>query len=153
MPIYTTVCLNKECRCNNIIKERLVKVSKRNNIKCDECNNEVKRLIDLPAKMKEGWSGNWTEGLSHTAKYDVGLGTTVYSERHRDSLLKEKGWVRESDLGSDRIDRHINNIKEEVAKEDKFSKDYQENIKKFGGNKERALVETMPAKKILNDEI
>lgn len=153
MPNYTTVCENTTCPSCSVVKERLAKISERNSIECNDCKHIVKRLVDMPAKMKEGWSGGWTEGLSSTAKYDVGLGQVIYSERHRDKLLKEKGWVRESELGSSTWDRAQSKYKEDKIKEDRFATDYKANITKFGGDKERALVETLPAKKILNDEV
>ena len=108
-------------------------------------------MVDMPAKMKEAWSGNWTEGLSSAGKYDHGLGTVVYSETHSDKLLKAKGWVRESDLPDGAWDNKLSQEKADKAKADKFAETFTNNITKYGGDKERALVETMPAKEILKE--
>lgn len=114
-------------------------------IKCKGCSGEMDKMISIPAHTPGMWNGGWNEGLSGSSTYDIGLGMNISNEAQRQRELDKRGWIRESDLGPDWWDKQKAGIKEENAKIDAKAKEYKENIKKYDGDKEKAVSETWKA--------
>jgi len=116
-------------------------------MKC-QCGKRAMKQIPLTAKMTHMWMGQCeTNGVN--GYYDAGLGCTVHSAHEADKIAKEKGLVRETDLGSHWWDDNMNKQKADADKHNATVKTYQDNIKKFDGNKEKAVQETFPAHEML----
>ena len=64
--------------------------------------------------------------------------------------MRSRGFVNEKDLGGDSFyERHTSNKISERDALDETSKTYIENLKKFEGDKVRAVTETFPAHAML----
>ena len=146
MPLHTYQC--KPCRIRG---ERLVKMSEANNQSCKGCGEVMTKLISLPAKTPGLWNGDWNEGLSGQGSYDAGLGMVIHSEKQRQKELDKRGWIRESDLGSDWWDTRKAEIKTENAKVEADTLRYKENLDKYN-TKEEAVAATWTADSILAGE-
>jgi len=133
MPLYDFWC--PVCGgCEEII----LKVSERDSeVICKKCHIMMSRQVSLPAKTATLWNGSWNAGLSGQGMYSQALGRKVHS------------FVSESDIGSNVIERLESKSAEEAAKIDALTETYQSNLKKFGGDKIKAVTETLPAKQML----
>lgn len=145
MPFYEYEC----SKCKTYI-ERITKVSERDSQTCKNCNSKLEKLFSAPAKTPGLWNASWNHGLSGQGKFDIGLGTKVYSEQHKDKLLKERGLIRETDFAKGYFDSVTSSNLEEAKRIDKETALYNENIKKFDGDKAKAVAETWTAHDILN---
>ncbi len=146
MPIFEFGCDH----CGHY-EEKLMSYKKSiENRGCPSCQNKLRKLPSLIAKTKEAWNAQWNDGLSGSGSYDAGLGMTIYSEKQRTQELNKRGWVRESDLGGESWwDKETSKRKVQVEKDKENFNNFQSNLKKFDGDKEKALIETYPAKDCL----
>ena len=145
MPLYDFWC--PVCGgCEEII----LKVSERDSeVICKKCHIMMSRQVSLPAKTATLWNGSWNAGLSGQGMYSQALGRKVHSRREEANIMAKKGFVSESDIGSNVIERLESKTAEEAAKIDALTETYQSNLKKFGGDKIKAVTETLPAKQML----
>jgi len=116
-------------------------------LNCPKCGNTgCGKMVSMPAKTGALW-GDTTFGIN--GKFNAGLGTSIISRAHEDSILKQRGLVRETDLPRDFYESHTTKLREEKVKLDKDANTYLANVKKFGGDKAKAVVETFPAHQML----
>ena len=124
--------------------------------KCDEkqeckgCGNTLKKLVSMPAKTATLWGVDWREGLSSN-KFSTALGRKVSSKREEERVMREKGFVPESDLGKHFIDDHRQKMHNAEREQAKINETYKANLDKHGGDKIKAVTETFPAKAMLNE--
>ena len=145
MPLYDFKC--SDCTTT---REKLISWEKAKEGLTCTCGGHMTKQVSMPAKTPGAWNSGWTDGLSGYAQYDNGLGMNIYSEKHRDRELEKRGWIRESDLGGDDWwERETSKRKEQVKKDQENADRYQANLKKFDGDKAKALTETYPAKECL----
>ena len=70
-------------------------------------SNKGRRALPIMsgiAYTPNSWGVEWRRGMTGGASYDPYLGATIYSEKHRDEILRQRGLVRESDLPKGWID-------------------------------------------------
>lgn len=118
---------------------------------CKTCSCVMKRQVTIPAKTATLWNGNWNEGLSSNM-YSKALGRKVASKRQEEQIMRQKGFIPESDLGADFIDNQRAKMQESADKQANINKTYIDNLNKYEGDKIKAVVETFPAKEMLKDE-
>jgi len=146
MPIY-------EFRCNecNDVWDKMLSISQRKEPQtCPTCSTQMKRLISAPAKTATLWHGNWSEGLSSNL-YSKALGQRVSSRRQEEEIMRSKGFIPESDLGDGYLDKVASDRQQAAVEQDKINDEYKANLKKFNGDKIKAVEETFPAHKMLSD--
>ena len=116
------------------------------------CGGSIRKVVSVPARMAEQWA-EFPNGVN--GRFSPGLGTRVYNRKHEDKILKEKGLVRESDLGRDFVERKIDKIESDAIaktrKQTKVMKDLGSWYKKTG-SWEKAWDKALPGKKILRDK-
>jgi putative FmdB family regulatory protein len=111
----------------------------------------TKRMITAH-QLTPGLFGDCTGKYGVNGVYDRGLGTHVHNEKHRDQILKQKGFVRESELSGGRED-YIETWNEkrhqQLAPQRKFERVFKEELAK-GKSAEEAVVTASPASEILS---
>lgn len=138
------------CGMCNKTKEIFTKSrSGESEIFCDNCHSVMTKAFPLTAKMPSAWNSGWNKGLDGQGFMSKALGTKVHSKREEERIMAAKGFVPESDLGRHFIDDMIEKKAAEKAAGDAETQRYVDNLAKFGGNKELAVVETWPAKEML----
>jgi len=119
---------------------------------CPHDGAETKRMVTAPLFTPGSW-GDETGKYGVNGVYDRGLGTYVKNEKHRDQILKQKGFVRESDLSGGRED-YIETWNEkrhqQLEPQRKFERVFKEELAK-GKSAEEAVVTASPASEILNN--
>ena len=147
MPIYERQCLM--CGKHD---EVILKVSERDSeIICSDCHIVMVPTITLPAKTATLWNAGWNAGLSSTGFYSPSVGAKVSSKREEAKIMEKRGFVAESDIGANTIERMQSKSAEESAKADAIAATYRDNLTKFGGDKIKAVTETFPAHKMLEE--
>ena len=105
--------------------EHICRVSEKPEYLLDRATGErAYPIISRIAHTPSNWGSEWRRGLSGSAKYDGGLGTMVYDENHRDALLAERGWIRESDLPKHYVEDQLEAKEkeaEQLRKDDEFA--------------------------------
>jgi len=113
---------------------------------------ETKRLVSAPSFTPGLW-GDCTGKYGVNGVYDRGLGTYVQNEKHRDQILKQKGFVRESDISGgkeDYIEQWNEKRHQQLEPQRKFERVFKEELAK-GKSAEEAVVTASPASEILNN--
>lgn len=119
-------------------------------IVCKQCGTESKRLLSMPAKMASAWHDNWSSGLSGSGFFSPSVGGRVANAREEERIMLSRGFVNEKDLGGESFyNGYTESKKEENRKLDAEAARYRENLKKFDGDKVRAVSETWSAKDML----
>ena len=145
MPIY-----ERQCLICGLHDEVILKLSEKDSeIICSHCHVVMVPYIGLPAKTASLWTGGWNAGLSSTGFFSPSVGAKVSSKREEARIMEKKGFVAESDIGSDRIERLESKAAEERAKADAIAATYKDNLQRFGGDKIKAVTETFPAHEML----
>lgn len=140
MPLYEFVC--EDHGTWEMIASHTVE-----RLPCPDCGEDSRRIFSLCARTTAHW-GDSDWGIN--GKWDAGLGQRVFSRSHQDRILRERGLVRESDLGGDNF---VQDYKTKAFAErdrlDKVSQTYTDNLKKYNGDKMKAVVDTFPAHEML----
>lgn len=148
MPLYSFTCEN----CGGKIDE-LIKYSEKEkwlkDHRCSNCSGEFKQDIVMIAKTPMRWGDSM---FPLNGFYSQALGKKVSNKREEERILNAKGFVRESELGKDVVERVTAKRIEETEKTDKFINKYTTALEKHGGDKVKAMVEAAPAKEILRGE-
>lgn len=117
---------------------------------CPRCSIESTRQVSIPAKTATLWGSSWREGLSGSGFFSPSVGAHVTDKRQEESIMRSRGFVNEKDLGGDSFyERHTSNKVAERDTLDATSKTYIDNLKKFDGDKVKAVTETFPAHSML----
>ena len=146
MPIY-----EYECNHCNYWTDMILPVSRCDEEQtCKRCGASLKKLISMPAKTASLWGVDWREGLSSN-RYSTALGRKVSSKREEERVMREKGFVPESDLGKHFIDDHRTKMHNKEREQAKINETYAANLKKNNGDKIKAVTETFPAHQMLNE--
>ena len=121
-------------------------------IDCEYCGEEASKVISPPADMNRMWAGQAGTGGGVNGYFDRGLGCRVHSEFEADKIAESRGLVRESDYAKHFTEDFTEKRKAEVAEQDKVNQRYTDNVKKFGGDKVKAVTETFKAKDCLSGD-
>jgi putative FmdB family regulatory protein len=117
---------------------------------CPSCGVEGVRMISLPAKTASLWGTDWRKGLGGSGFFSPSAGQRVTDKREEESIMRSRGFINEKDLGGEVFyERQISRIHDEHKAADTMAKTYTDNLKKFDGDKMRAVTETFPAQQML----
>ena len=148
MPIYEFKCET----CQTVFDVRRPIENRDDPYLCPYDGVETKRMVTAH-QLTPGLFGDNTGKYGVNGVYDRGLGTYVQNEKHRDQILKQKGFVRESDLSGGRED-YIETWNEkrhqQLEPQRKFERVFKEELAK-GKSAEEAVVTASPASEILNN--
>lgn len=147
MAIYTYHCET----CNTEFDIRRPVAERDEPYLCPYDGAVTKRMMTAPQFTPGSW-GDQTGKFGVNGIYDRGLGVRVQNERHRDQILKKKGFVRESELSGGRetfIEDWNQKRHQELEPQRKFERVFKEEIAK-GTSPEDAVVKASPATEILS---
>jgi len=148
MPIYERWC----ARCGGH-KELILKMENRDQeVICDSCHIVMTKILSVPAFTPSSWGADWRAGLSGSSIQSTALGRPVASRKEEEAIMRDRGFVPESDLGSHFIDDFNAKRREAVIEQDKVNATYHQNLKAFGGDKIKAMTETFPAHECVSGE-
>jgi hypothetical protein len=117
---------------------------------CPQCSQMSKVLLSAPARTGTLWNAGWNSGLSANGFYSYSAGRQVADKREEEKIMNSRGFVNEKDLGGDSFyDQYMNDAKTDRDKLDATAAAYRGNLKKFEGDKVRAVSETFPAHEML----
>jgi len=139
MPLFDYICTE----CSHTTEELFsVHEEKPTSIECEKCGKDAIFIFPMIART----SGRWGDSNAH---FDSGLGTYVENSMHKEQILKERGLVSESDMGSHWHEDRAEGIKDADKKEEQLYNTYNANIKKNHGDTMQASIETFPAHDII----
>ena len=119
-------------------------------IQCKQCGTDSKRLISAPAKTATLWNSGWNSGLSNNGFYSYSAGQRVSNAREEETIMTSRGFVNEKDLGGENFyNDYMTRAKNDHDNLDAMSTTYRDNLKRFDGDKVRAVTETFPAHEML----
>jgi predicted nucleic acid-binding Zn ribbon protein len=119
-------------------------------IVCGKCEVPKRKLISLTAKTATLWNSGWNSGLGGSGFYSHSAGQQVANKREEEQIMRSRGYVNEKDLGGENFyNDYMTEKKNERDGLDAMSKTYRDNLKKFDGDKVRAVTETFPAHEML----
>jgi predicted nucleic acid-binding Zn ribbon protein len=119
-------------------------------IPCARCGGATRRLISAPAKTATLWNSGWNSGLSNNGFYSYSAGHRVANKREEETIMKSRGYVNEKDLGGENFyNDYMTKAKNDRDNLDSMSTTYRDNLKRFDGDKVRAVTETFPAHEML----
>ena len=145
MPIYAYKCARDGYEDEHIMSyDRSNKVE----VICPHCGDAMRKQMPLVAKTATAWSGNWTEGMSHTY-YSKALGRKVANKREEERILNEAGFVSEAELGEGWMERKQSEIREKHEAQDAKSDLYQSVLAETG-DAVKAVEAAFPAHECLD---
>lgn len=149
MPLYEFQC--KECKTKH---EKLLKISDRDlfikNNSC-ECGGDLTNCISLPA-FTPGLYGDQTGKYGANGYYSKSLGAYVDNKKVEEKLMKDRGFIRENDLGKDFWSNETAKRKSLLVEQDKISEEYNGMISS-GYSKEDAIAKTFSTERIMSGEL
>lgn len=117
---------------------------------CPVCGTPGVRMVSLPAKMATLWSAGWNSGLSGNGFYSYSAGQQVSDKREEERIMRSRGKINVKDLGGEAFEDSFMSKKQTERKEhEALTATWKDNLTKFGGDKVRAMTETFPAHKML----
>lgn len=148
MPIYEWRCPDCKGRSEHMMSYEKSEIE--NIVICADCEVPKKKIISLPAKTATLWNGGWNKGLAAGGFYSPSVGDFVSSKREEETIMNSRGYINEKDLGGEGFyESYTSKKKDEMKELDSTSQTYRDNLKKFGGDKVRAVTETFPAHEML----
>jgi hypothetical protein len=138
MPLY-----DYACGCGHKTEE-LFRVSHEipTSIFCEVCGDIATKEFPLVSRTASAWAEQTSETGGY---YSIALGQQVAGEHEANAIAESKGFVRADSYGKHFYDDFTEKKKATIAKQDKINDTFQENVKKFDGNKEMAMSETFTA--------
>lgn len=119
-------------------------------VKCDQCRCKASYVVSLPAKTVTLWNSGWNSGLEGSGFYSVSAGQHVTNKREEESIMRSRGYINEKDLGGENFyNDYMTKKTNERDALDATAKTYRDNLKRFDGDKVRAVSETFPAHEML----
>lgn len=147
MPIYEYKCDKCGAQSDHFMSFQR---SQEVDVVCVACDLPKRKMISLTAKTATLWNSGWNSGLSNNGFYSYSAGQQVANKREEEQIMRSRGYVNEKDLGGENFYHdYMSKKKEERAELDKTATTYRENLKKFDGDKVRAVTETFPAHEML----
>jgi putative FmdB family regulatory protein len=117
---------------------------------CPSCGVEGVRMISLPAKTASLWGTDWRKGLGGSGFFSPSAGQRVTDKREEESIMRSRGFINEKDLGGESFyQRQLDKNRDERSAAEAAAKTWTDNLKKFDGDKTRAMTETYPAHEML----
>ena len=117
---------------------------------CAACDVPKRKLISAPARTATLWNSGWNSGLNGSGFYSPSAGQMVGNKREEEQIMRSRGYINEKDLGGDNFyNDYMTNAKNDRDGLDAMSTTYRDNLKRFDGDKIRAVSETFPAHEML----
>jgi putative FmdB family regulatory protein len=117
---------------------------------CPSCGVEGVRMISLPAKTATLWNSGWNSGLGSNGFYSASAGQRVSDKREEERIMNARGFINEKELGGESFyQRQLDKNRDERNEAAAAAKTWTDNLKKFDGDKTRAMTETYPAHEML----
>tara|TARA_R110000822_G_scaffold20605_10_gene65930 strand:- start:567 stop:1043 length:477 start_codon:yes stop_codon:yes gene_type:complete len=145
MPIFEYTCIRdgySEEKLFSYERSKLVEVI------CPQCSDAMVKLISMPAKTANAWHGNWTDGLDSTY-YSSALGRKVANKREEAKILESRGFIAESDLGTDWMERKGAEVVQKRNAQDAKTEIYNKVLAETG-DAAKAVETAFPARECLD---
>ncbi len=110
-------------------------------VKCPTCGKPAGKQLSMPASTPGRW-GDQTGKFGVNGFYDRGLGARYQTSMQREKIMDAKGLVPESSFGKHHVEDSLQRQAAHQAGQDKNIARYKANMKKFEGDKARAIAET-----------
>lgn len=112
-----------------------------NSIACPECGELALKQMSMPAFTPGRW-GDQTGKYGVNGFFDRGLGARYHTSMERESIMDAKGLASVSDLDKHHVEDAMEKTIAADKQQDANIARYKANIKKFNGDKSRAVGET-----------
>ena len=122
-------------------------------ISCEHCGSDACKIMSPHADMNRMWAGQAGTGGGVNGYMDRGLGVRVHSAWEADKIAESRGLVREQDYKPHFVEDFAEKRREQVVAQDKQTETYNANVKKYDGDKIKAMTETFTAKDCLDDKV
>lgn len=109
---------------------------------CSICGNDLRKMVTAPARTPNRW-GDTLGGVN--GFYDRGLGASYQNSVEREKIMKQRGLISTEDLPDDYVESRLSSASEETKAVREATKAYTDNIKKYDGDKMKAIEKTFPA--------
>lgn len=108
------------------------------------------RLPSLPAKTPGLWHAGWTNGMEGGV-FSAALGQKVANKHEEARIMKQRGFIPESDLGKHWIDDTQAKLEQKWQAQADYTATYQENLKTM--SQEDAVAATWSAEDCLSGKV
>lgn len=149
MPLFEFQC--KKC---GSIHEKLLKFSERDQFMDGNscyCGGDLSNKISLTA-FTPGLYGDQTGKYGANGYFSKSLGAYVDNKRVEEKLMRDRGFIRESDLGKNFWNEETSKRKALIAEQDKISDEYN-GMLASGYSKEDAIAKTFSTERIMSGEL
>lgn len=109
------------------------------------------RVISLPAKTAGLWHAGWTNGMDNCGVYSAALGRNVANKSEEAKIMRSRGFIPESDLGSHFIEDTQEKLANHWDKQEQYTNKYKENLKTM--SPEDAVAATWTASECLDGTV
>ena len=110
-------------------------------IDCPKCGKPAIKQLSMPANTPGRW-GDQTGKYGVDGFYDRGLGARYQTSMQREAIMEKKGLVSTGDFDKHFVEDTLQRQSEYQDQQDKNLARYKANLKKFDGDKSRAIGET-----------
>lgn len=110
-------------------------------IECPQCGEPSLKQVSVPAHTPGRW-GDQTGKYGVDGFYDRGLGARYQTSMQREAIMEKKGLAPESSFGKHHVEDCLQKRTAHQRQQDANLARYKANVKKFEGDKGRAIAET-----------
>tara|TARA_Y100001963_G_C6738920_1_gene427878 strand:- start:540 stop:1010 length:471 start_codon:yes stop_codon:yes gene_type:complete len=110
-------------------------------IECPQCGQLAIKQLSIPANTPGRW-GDQTGKYGVDGFYDRGLGARYQTSMQREAIMEKKGLVSTGDFDKHYVEDTLQRQSAHQKQQDANISRYKSNMKKFEGDKGRALTET-----------
>ena len=110
-------------------------------IKCPQCGELAPKQLAMPASTPGRW-GDQTGKYGVDGFFDRGLGARYQTSMQREAIMEAKGLAPESSFGKHHVEDTLQRQAAHQSQQDANLARYKANVKKFEGDKGRAIAET-----------
>jgi hypothetical protein len=129
--------------CGEHVYEELLLPSEEvpDSIECPTCGKTATKQVSIPAHTPGRW-GDQTGKYGVNGFYDRGLGARYQTSMQREAIMDKKGLAPESSFGKHYAEDTLQRQAAHQEQQDVNLVRYKANVKKFEGDKGRAIAET-----------
>tara|TARA_R100000664_G_scaffold3143_6_gene7306 strand:+ start:2062 stop:2532 length:471 start_codon:yes stop_codon:yes gene_type:complete len=110
-------------------------------IECPQCGRTAIKQLSIPASTPGRW-GDQTGKYGVDGFYDRGLGARYQTSMQREAIMEKKGLVSTGDFDKHLVEDTLQRQSAHQKQQDANIARYKANMKKFEGDKGRAIAET-----------
>ncbi len=112
-----------------------------NSIECPKCGKISLKQMPMPASTPGRW-GDQTGKYGVDGFFDRGLGARYQTSMQREAIMEAKGLVSTNDFDKHHVEDTLQKQLAHEKQQDANLARYKSNLKKFEGDKTRAVAET-----------